>query len=251
MKDAEQQDTDLTDFGFQKVATEEKAQKVGAVFDSVAGHYDQMNDLMSLGLHRLWKRFTIGQAMLKSGMKVLDIATGSADLARLAAKSMKGQGEIWLSDINPSMLSVGRTRTLNDGLLLPAIVADAQALPFPDNYFDRVMVAFGVRNMTDKAQAFREMHRVLKSGGRLLVLEFSKPWQALQKIYEQYTLHWIPWLGKQVAGDSDSYRYLAESIAMHPDQDTLKHMIENSGFDKVDYFNLSAGVVALHIGVKL
>ena len=240
-----------THFGFQTVAEEEKAGKVAEVFHSVAAKYDVMNDLMSAGLHRVWKAFTIAQAGIRPGFKVLDIAGGTGDLARAFAKKAGPSGEVWLTDINESMLREGRNRLLNEGMLLPTMLCDAEKLPFPDNYFDRVSVAFGLRNMTHKDQALAEMRRVLKPGGKLLVLEFSKVAAPLQKPYDIYSFKVLPWLGKKIANDADSYRYLAESIRMHPDQETLKSMMQDVGFDRVDYFNLTAGVAALHVGVKL
>ncbi len=240
-----------THFGFESVAETEKARRVADVFHSVASRYDVMNDLMSGGLHRIWKAFTISRAAIRPGMKVLDIAGGTGDLARAFAKRAGDTGEVWLTDINESMLRVGRDRLLNNGLVTPALLCDAEKLPFPDNYFDRVSVAFGLRNMTHKDQALSEMHRVLKPGGKLLVLEFSKVAPALQKPYDVYSFSVLPWLGQKIAGDADSYRYLAESIRMHPDQDTLKTMMQAAGLERVEYFNLTAGVAALHTGIKL
>ena len=240
-----------THFGFQTIAEADKAGKVAEVFHSVAAKYDVMNDLMSAGLHRVWKAFTIAQAGIRPGFKVLDIAGGTGDLARAFAKKAGPSGEVWLTDINESMLREGRNRLLNEGMLLPTMLCDAEKLPFPDNYFDRVSVAFGLRNMTHKDQALAEMRRVLKPGGKLLVLEFSKVAAPLQKPYDIYSFKVLPWLGKKIANDADSYRYLAESIRMHPDQETLKTMMQDAGLDRVDYFNLTAGVAALHVGVKL
>ena len=240
-----------THFGFESVDEQEKARRVRGVFDSVAPKYDVMNDLMSAGLHRVWKAFTIAQAGIRPGFKVLDIAGGTGDLARAFAKKAGPSGEVWLTDINESMLREGRNRLLNEGMLLPTMLCDAEKLPFPDNHFDRVSVAFGLRNMTHKDQALAEMRRVLKPGGKLLVLEFSKVAAPLQKPYDIYSFKVLPWLGKKIANDADSYRYLAESIRMHPDQETLKSMMQDVGFDRVDYFNLTAGVAALHVGVKL
>ena len=240
-----------THFGFQTVAEADKAGKVAEVFHSVAAKYDVMNDLMSAGLHRVWKAFTIAQAGIRPGFKVLDIAGGTGDLARAFAKKAGPSGEVWLTDINESMLREGRNRLLNEGMLLPTMLCDAEKLPFPDNYFDRVSVAFGLRNMTHKDQALAEMRRVLKPGGKLLVLEFSKVAAPLQKPYDIYSFKVLPWLGKKIANDADSYRYLAESIRMHPDQETLKTMMQDAGLDRVDYFNLTAGVASLHVGVKL
>jgi demethylmenaquinone methyltransferase / 2-methoxy-6-polyprenyl-1,4-benzoquinol methylase len=243
--------TNRTHFGYQTVNEDDKAQKVAEVFHSVAAKYDVMNDLMSAGLHRLWKNFTIAKAGVRPGFTVLDIAGGTGDLAKAFAKQAGSSGQVWLTDINESMLRVGRDRLLNIGLLTPIILCDAEKLPFPDNYFDRVSVAFGLRNMTHKDQALIEMQRVLKPGGKLLVLEFSKVVQALQKPYDLYSFSVLPWLGEKIAGDAESYRYLAESIRMHPDQETLKTMMQDAGLERVEYFNLTAGIAALHIGVKL
>ena len=240
-----------THFGFQTVDESEKAQRVAAVFHSVADRYDVMNDLMSVGLHRVWKAFTVGRAAVRPGMKVLDIAGGTGDLARAFAKAAGPSGEVWLTDINDSMLRVGRDRLIDRGQLLPAAVCDAERLPFPDGYFDRVSVAFGLRNMTHKDVALSEMRRVLKPGGKLLVLEFSKVAKPLAPVYDWYSFKILPWLGARVAGDEDSYRYLAESIRMHPDQETLAGMMREAGLERVQYFNMSAGIVALHEGVRM
>ncbi len=243
--------TNNTDFGFQKVAEDEKAQRVAGVFDSVAARYDLMNDLMSAGLHRLWKRFTVEQSGLRPGQKVLDVAGGTADLAIQFARRVGNTGTVVLTDINASMLNRGRNRMLDAGIIAPAVQCDAERLPFAADYFDCVSVAFGLRNMTHKDRALAEMQRVLRPGGRLLVLEFSRIWQPLAPAYDAYSFKILPALGKLIAGDSDSYRYLAESIRMHPDQETLKSMMEQAGLERVEYFNLSAGVVALHRGYKL
>jgi demethylmenaquinone methyltransferase/2-methoxy-6-polyprenyl-1,4-benzoquinol methylase len=243
--------TNTTHFGYQTVDEQDKVHKVAEVFHSVAAKYDVMNDLMSGGLHRLWKAFTIAQAGIRPGFKVLDIAGGTGDLAKAFAAKAGSTGEVWLTDINESMLRVGRDRLLNNGLSTPTLLCDAEKLPFTDNYFDRVSVAFGLRNMTHKDLALAEMRRVLKPGGKLLVLEFSKVAPALQKPYDVYSFSVLPWLGQRIAGDADSYRYLAESIRMHPDQETLKTMMQEAGFGRVDYFNLTAGVAALHTGIKL
>ncbi|MDY7573485.1 bifunctional demethylmenaquinone methyltransferase/2-methoxy-6-polyprenyl-1,4-benzoquinol methylase UbiE [Actimicrobium sp. CCI2.3] len=242
--------TNTTHFGYQTVDEQDKVHKVAEVFHSVAAKYDVMNDLMSGGLHRLWKAFTIAQAGIRPGFKVLDIAGGTGDLAKAFAAKAGSTGEVWLTDINESMLRVGRDRLLNNGLSTPTLLCDAEKLPFADNYFDRVSVAFGLRNMTHKDAALTEMHRVLKPGGKLLVLEFSKVMPALQKPYDVYSFSVLPWLGQRIAGDAASYRYLAESIRMHPDQETLKTMMQEAGFGRVDYFNLTAGVAALHTGIK-
>lgn len=239
-----------THFGFKTVAEADKAKKVGEVFHSVASKYDLMNDVMSAGMHRGWKRFAVEISGIGHGDKVLDIAGGSGDLSKLFAKKVGADGQVILTDINASMLSVGRDRMLDAGLNVPALQCDAEKLPFPDDYFDCVIVAFGLRNMTHKDLALAEMQRVLKVGGRLLVLEFSKVWQPLSKIYDAYSFKLLPFMGKLLAKDSESYQYLAESIRMHPDQETLKQMMVDAGLSKVDYYNLAAGVVALHKGYK-
>ncbi|CAB3631953.1 MAG: bifunctional demethylmenaquinone methyltransferase/2-methoxy-6-polyprenyl-1,4-benzoquinol methylase UbiE [Achromobacter pulmonis] len=240
-----------THFGFQSVPETEKARKVAEVFHSVAQRYDIMNDFMSAGLHRVWKAFTIGRAAIRPGMKVLDIAGGTGDLARAFAKRAGPTGEVWLTDINDSMLRVGRDRLADAGLLVPTAVCDAERLPFPSGYFDRVSVAFGLRNMTHKDRALAEMTRVLKPGGKLLVLEFSRIAKPLAPAYDWYSFNVLPWLGKTVAKDEASYRYLAESIRMHPDQETLADMLRTAGLERVQYFNLTAGIAALHEGVRL
>lgn len=248
---SEQVNSSTTHFGYATVAEEEKVHKVAEVFHSVAAKYDVMNDLMSAGLHRVWKIFTIAQAGIRPGFKVLDIAGGTGDLAKEFVKQAGKSGEVWHTDINESMLRVGRDRLLNKGLITPTLLCDAEKLPFPDNYFDRVSVAFGLRNMTHKDHALKEMQRVLKPGGKLLVLEFSKVPEALQKPYDLYSFKVLPWLGQKIANDADSYRYLAESIRMHPDQETLKGMMQEAGLERVEYFNLTAGVAALHTGIKV
>ncbi|HSD42714.1 MAG TPA: bifunctional demethylmenaquinone methyltransferase/2-methoxy-6-polyprenyl-1,4-benzoquinol methylase UbiE [Burkholderiales bacterium] len=240
-----------THFGFERVPEREKARKVAGVFESVAPKYDLMNDLMSLGLHRLWKAFAVQLSGVRAGDRVLDIAGGSGDLARALARRVGPTGEVWLTDINGPMLAVGRDRLLDDGVVAPVAQCDAEHLPFPADRFDCATVAFGLRNMTHKDRALAEMRRVLKSGGRLLVLEFSKVWKPLEKPYDWYSFKVLPWLGKRVADDESAYRYLAESIRMHPDQEALRGMMEQAGFDNVEYFNLAAGVVALHRGWKL
>lgn len=240
-----------THFGYQQVKEEQKAEKVAEVFHSVAQRYDVMNDLMSAGLHRIWKRFTIGQAAVKPGDKVLDIAAGTGDLAREFARQAGAQGQVWLTDINESMLRVGRDRLLDRGMIVPVSLCDAEKLPFPDHYFNVVTVAFGLRNMTHKDAALAEMRRVLKPGGKLLVLEFSKVWQPLQPLYDLYSFKVLPRLGAWVAGDAGSYQYLAESIRMHPGQKELKDLMEQVGLENVQYWNLSGGVVALHQATKL
>jgi demethylmenaquinone methyltransferase/2-methoxy-6-polyprenyl-1,4-benzoquinol methylase len=240
-----------THFGYQEVPEESKAGKVRDVFRSVAPSYDLMNDLMSAGMHRLWKRFAIEVAAVRPGERVLDVASGSGDLALAFAAQVGSKGEVWQTDINAAMLKVGRDRLVNAGHLLPGAQCDAEKLPFPDGHFDLVTVAFGLRNMTHKEQALGEMRRVLKQGGRLLVLEFSKVWEPLGKAYDVYSFQVLPWLGKHVAKDEASYRYLAESIRMHPDQETLCSMLRDAGFGRVEFFNLAAGVVAVHRGYKL
>lgn len=239
-----------THFGFENINETDKVRRVADVFDSVATRYDLMNDLMSAGLHRLWKSFTIERAAIREGARVLDIAGGTGDLAKAFAKKAGKTGEVWLTDINRAMLGVGRDSLNNQGMLLPVAQCDSERLPFPDNYFDCVCVAFGLRNMTHKDRALSEMHRVLRSGGRLLVLEFSQIYKPLAPLYDLYSFKIIPKIGEMIAGDADSYRYLAESIRMHPDQETLKDMIKKAGFDRVDYYNLTFGIVALHRGIK-
>jgi demethylmenaquinone methyltransferase/2-methoxy-6-polyprenyl-1,4-benzoquinol methylase len=239
-----------THFGFEKVDESEKAAKVAGVFHSVASKYDVMNDLMSGGMHRLWKVFTIAQANVRPGQRVLDIAGGTGDLAKAFAKQAGPTGEVWLTDINESMLRVGRDRLLDKGIATPVALCDAEKIPFPDNYFDLVTVAFGLRNMTHKDAALAEMRRVIKPGGKVMVLEFSKVWKPLEKFYDVYSFKVLPWLGERVAGDAPSYRYLAESIRMHPDQGSLVRLMEQAGLEQVEYFNLTAGVVALHVGRK-
>jgi len=240
-----------TDFGFQSVAEDEKAHRVAGVFDSVAARYDLMNDLMSAGLHRLWKRFAVEQSGLRTGGRALDVAGGTADLALQFARRVGAQGEVVLTDINAAMLAQGRNRMLDAGIIAPAVQCDAESLPFADEHFDCVSVAFGLRNMTHKERALAEMRRVLKPGGRALVLEFSRVWKPLQPLYDAYSFRMLPLLGKLVVKDADSYRYLAESIRMHPDQEQLKALMEQAGFERVEYFNLSAGVAALHRGYRL
>ncbi len=241
---------DKTHFGYQQVGEDEKARRVGDVFRSVAPSYDLMNDLMSLGLHRLWKRFAIELAGVRPGSRVLDVASGSGDLARAFARRAGPAGQVVMTDINPAMLAVGRDRLVDDGVIAPAALCDAEQLPFPDDTFDCVSVAFGLRNMTHKDRALSEMRRVARPGGRVLVLEFSRPWKPLAKAYDAYSFSVLPVLGKYVAKDEAAYRYLAESIRMHPDQETLKAMMETAGLARVEYFNLAAGVVALHRGWK-
>ena len=239
-----------THFGFQSVEEKEKAGKVRGVFDSVASRYDVMNDLMSMGLHRAWKAYTVMVANLQEGQQVLDIAGGTGDLALAFAPKVGKTGRVVHTDINEAMLRTGRDRLLDAGVVLPTLVCDAEKLPFPDNAFDVVSVAFGLRNMTHKDAALTEMNPVLKPGGKLLVLEFSKVARPLAKVYDWYSFKVLPQLGKFVAGDADSYRYLAESIRMHPGQAELKSLMKQTGFGHVDIHNMTGGVVALHVGIK-
>lgn len=239
-----------THFGYQQVAEDEKARKVAGVFSSVARRYDLMNDLMSAGLHRLWKRFAVARSGVRAGQRVLDVAGGTGDIASLMHERVGASGEVWLTDINGAMLTRGRDRLLNEGRLVPAVQCDAERLPFPDRYFDCVTVAFGLRNMTHKDKALAEMRRVLRAGGRLLVLEFSQVWAPLKPLYDAYSFQVLPRLGKLVAGDEDSYRYLAESIRRHPPQEELRRIMEEAGCERVDYYNLAGGVVALHVGYR-
>ncbi len=242
--------TKTTHFGFEDVDEERKAAKVGDVFSSVADRYDLMNDLMSAGLHRLWKRFAVQLSGVTQGARVLDVAGGTGDVARLLAKRAGQNGQVWLTDVNADMLARGRDRLIDAGHALPAVRCDAEKLPYASDYFDCVSVAFGLRNMTHKDAALKEMLRVLRPGGRLLVLEFSQIWKPLKPLYDAYSFGVLPRLGKLIANDADSYRYLAESIRMHPSQAELAAMLREAGFERVDYFNLSAGVVALHRGFK-
>lgn len=239
-----------TDFGYQQVPEDEKAKRVGGVFKSVAPSYDVMNDLMSLGLHRVWKRFTLEMSGVREGSRVLDVASGSGDLAAAFAKRVGASGEVWMTDINAAMLAVGRDKLIDQGVFAPLALCDAEKLPFPPDSFDCVSVAFGLRNMTHKEAALAEMARVTKPGGRVLVLEFSRPWKPLAGAYDAYSFTILPALGKYVAKDEAAYRYLAESIRMHPDQETLKSMMEKVGLESVEYFNLAGGIVALHRGYK-
>jgi len=239
-----------THFGFQSVDEGDKARRVRGVFDSVAPKYDLMNDLMSGGLHRAWKAYTVMVANLREGDRVLDIAGGTGDLALAFAKKVGSTGQVVHTDINEAMLRTGRDRLINAGVVLPTAVCDAEHLPFPDYHFDLVSVAFGLRNMTHKDAALREMARVLKPRGRLLVLEFSKVAKPLEKVYDWYSFKVLPRLGSMVAGDAASYQYLAESIRMHPGQDELKALMQQTGFGHVDYHNMTGGVVALHVGIK-
>jgi demethylmenaquinone methyltransferase / 2-methoxy-6-polyprenyl-1,4-benzoquinol methylase len=240
-----------THFGFQTVPEEEKAKKVAGVFTSVASKYDIMNDLMSVGLHRIWKRFAVGLANVHEGQRVLDIAGGSGDISRLFLDKVGKNGQVILTDINEAMLRVGRDRLLDEGKATPTAQCDAEHLPFPDNYFDCVSIAFGLRNVTHKDAALREMRRVLKPGGRVIVLEFSKVAKPLEKAYDLYSFKLLPKMGEIIANDSESYRYLAESIRMHPPQEELKQMMLDAGLERVEYFNMTGGVVAVHRGYKL
>ena len=240
-----------THFGFETVAEEEKAKRVAGVFTSVASKYDIMNDLMSVGLHRIWKRFAVGLANVHEGQRVLDIAGGSGDISRLFLDKVGSRGQVVLTDINNAMLRVGRDRLLDEGKATPTAQCDAEHLPFPDNYFDCVSIAFGLRNVTHKDAALREMRRVLKPGGRVIVLEFSKIAKPLEKAYDLYSFKLLPKMGEIIANDADSYRYLAESIRMHPGQEELKQMMVDAGLERVEYFNMTGGVVAVHRGYKL
>jgi len=242
--------TKTTNFGYQQVPEGEKSRRVAGVFDSVASRYDLMNDLMSGGLHRLWKRFAVEASGVRPGERVLDIAGGTGDLARLFAGRVGARGDVVLTDVNSAMLRLGRDRALDTGRMLPVAQCDAEKLPFAPDRFDCVSVAFGLRNMTRQDAALAEMRRVLKPGGRLLVLEFSRVWAPLKPLYDAYSFRILPALGKRVANDAGAYRYLAESIRMHPDQDALKAMMEQAGFERVEYFNLAGGVVALHRGYR-
>jgi demethylmenaquinone methyltransferase/2-methoxy-6-polyprenyl-1,4-benzoquinol methylase len=243
--------SEKTHFGYEQVPEAEKARRVGEVFDRVAERYDLMNDLMSLGLHRTWKAFAVSVARPRPGERFLDVATGSGDLALSLGRRLLPGGEVWLSDVNRSMLQRGRDRVADRGLLAPAVQCNAERLPFPAGYFDGVTVAFGLRNMTHKDAALAEMARVLKPGGRLIVLEFSKVWKPLERAYGLYSFKVLPWLGQRFAGDAAAYRYLAESIRMHPDQASLAAMLERAGLSRVEVFNLAAGVVALHRGYRI
>src|SRR5438270_8652685 len=240
-----------TDFGFERVPPEEKSRRVRGVFESVAAKYDLMNDLMSGGLHRAWKRFAVEASGVRRGARVLDVAGGTAALARLFADRVGEDGRVVLTDINGAMLAVGRDRMLNEGKLLPAVQCDAEALPFAPRSFDCVSIAFGLRNVTRKEIALAEMRRVLKPGGAAIILEFSKVWEPLRPAYDWYSFNVLPRMGKLVADDEASYRYLAESIRVHPDQAALKEMMENAGFERVEWFDLMAGIVALHRGYVL
>jgi demethylmenaquinone methyltransferase/2-methoxy-6-polyprenyl-1,4-benzoquinol methylase len=249
----DKQSKETTDFGFRTVAKDEKKEMVADVFHSVAAKYDLMNDLMSFGIHRIWKRFTIDCSGVRRGQRVLDLAGGTGDLTAKFSRLVGEEGQVVLADINDSMLKMGREKLHNRGIVgnVSYVQANAEALPFPENYFDCITISFGLRNVTEKDKALRSMFRVLKPGGRLLVLEFSKPVIApLSKVYDIYSFHVLPKIGQLIASDAESYRYLAESIRMHPNQETLKGMMEQAGFENVIYHNLTGGIVALHRGYK-
>jgi demethylmenaquinone methyltransferase/2-methoxy-6-polyprenyl-1,4-benzoquinol methylase len=246
--------TKTTDFGYQRIPVEQKTRRVGQVFDSVAARYDLMNDLMSWGIHRLWKQFAVAIASIKRGQRVLDLAGGTGDMTARLARRVGSAGSVILADINESMLSIGRDRLLDQGIAgtVQYVQANAESLPFPDNTFDVVTIAFGLRNVTHKDQALTSMHRVLQPGGKVVILEFSQlVMPLLQRLYDSYSFNVLPWLGKLVVGDAESYRYLLESIRRHPDQKTLKSMMESAGFDLIAYYNLSGGIAAVHCGYKL
>jgi demethylmenaquinone methyltransferase/2-methoxy-6-polyprenyl-1,4-benzoquinol methylase len=240
-----------TDFGFTKVAEAEKAQRVAGVFSSVASRYDLMNDVLSGGLHRIWKALAVRHAQVRPGMRVLDVAGGTGDLARAFARQVAPGGQVVLTDINAAMLTEGRDRLLDAGLAIEAVRCDAEQLPFADRSFDRVIVSFGLRNMTHKDRALAQMQRVLRPGGQLLVLEFSRIWSPLAPLYDAYSMNVMPWLGERIAGDGASYRYLAESIRVHPPQRELAAMMEAAGLTRVRWFNFAAGICALHVGVRV
>lgn len=242
---------DTTHFGFAQVPEAEKAQRVAGVFRSVAARYDIMNDVLSGGLHRLWKAFAVRHAQVRPGMRVLDVAGGTGDLARAFARQVGPAGRVILTDINDAMLAEGRDRLLDAGLAIDTVLCDAEQLPFADGSFDRVIVSFGLRNMTHKDRALAQMARVLRPGGQLLVLEFSRIWAPLAPLYDAYSLNVMPWLGERIAGDAQSYRYLAESIRVHPSQAELAAMMRDAGLARVQWFNFAAGICALHVGVRL
>ncbi|HED40610.1 MAG TPA: bifunctional demethylmenaquinone methyltransferase/2-methoxy-6-polyprenyl-1,4-benzoquinol methylase UbiE [Chromatiales bacterium] len=241
-----------THFGYEEVDVKEKAHRVAGVFDSVAKNYDIMNDVMSMGLHRIWKKVALDTSGVRAGHRVLDLASGTGDLAARFSAMVGAQGKVVASDINPNMLKVGRERLTDRGIVgnIEYVQADAEALPFPDNYFNFASISFGLRNVTHKEAALASLYRVLKPGGRLMVLEFSKPLEALKPIYDTYSFKLLPLMGRLIANDEDSYRYLAESIRMHPDQETLKGMMAEAGFERCEFMNMSGGIVALHKGYK-
>lgn len=243
---------DQTHFGYQTVSVKEKASRVRSVFDSVANKYDVMNDLMSFGLHRLWKRYAVKNAQIRKGQRILDLAGGTGDITRLIADELSGTGHLVLADINYHMLQQGRERLLNQGLVkIDYALGDAETLPFPNNYFDRIFIGFGLRNVTHKEKALKSMHRILRPGGRLIVLEFSAPSVWLRPIYDHYSFKVVPKLGEWITHDKDSYQYLVESIRMHPNQPALAEMLKEAGFFKVQYENLTGGIVAIHSGYKV
>ncbi|BAP89899.1 ubiquinone/menaquinone biosynthesis methyltransferase [Burkholderiales bacterium GJ-E10] len=244
-------DESTTHFGFTQVPEAEKAKRVAGVFDSVASRYDLMNDVLSGGLHRAWKAFAVNQAAVRPGMQILDVAGGTGDMTRAFARRVGPGGGVVLTDINGAMLAEGRDRLLDEGIVAEAVRCDAEQLPFADRRFDRVIVAFGLRNMTHKDRALAEMRRVLKPGGMLLVLEFSRVWAPLAPLYDAYSMKIMPWLGERIAGDAESYRYLAESIRMHPPQQDLARMMEEVGLARVRWFNFTAGICALHTGYRI
>ena len=244
-------DESTTHFGFTQVPEAEKAKRVAGVFDSVASRYDLMNDVLSGGLHRAWKSFAVNQAAVRPGMQILDVAGGTGDMTRAFARRVGPGGGVVLTDINGAMLAEGRDRLLDEGIVAEAVRCDAEQLPFADRRFDRVIVAFGLRNMTHKDRALAEMRRVLKPGGMLLVLEFSRVWAPLAPLYDAYSMKIMPWLGERIAGDAESYRYLAESIRMHPPQQDLARMMEEVGLARVRWFNFTAGICALHTGTRI
>ena len=244
-------DESTTHFGFTQVPEAEKAKRVAGVFDSVASRYDLMNDVLSGGLHRAWKAFAVNQAAVRPGMQILDVAGGTGDMTRAFARRVGPGGGVVLTDINGAMLTEGRDRLLDEGIVAEAVRCDAEQLPFADRRFDRVIVAFGLRNMTHKDRALAEMRRVLKPGGMLLVLEFSRVWAPLAPIYDAYSMKIMPWLGGRIAGDAESYRYLAESIRVHPSQQDLARMMEEAGLARVRWFNFTAGICALHTGTRI
>lgn len=251
-KQSTSSDDGTTHFGYEEVDVKDKVRRVAGVFDSVAKNYDIMNDVMSMGVHRIWKKVALDTSGVRPGHRVLDLASGTGDLAARFSKMVGPQGKVVASDINPNMLKVGRERLTDRGIVgnIEYVQANAEALPFPDNYFNFASISFGLRNVTHKEEALASLYRVLKPGGRLMVLEFSKPMEALKPVYDAYSFKLLPLMGKLIANDEDSYRYLAESIRMHPDQETLKGMMETVGFECCEFMNMSGGIVALHKGYK-